>query len=126
MPDHVVGEVTHGAALEARQTRHRDGLELAQQPPQRFERITVGKPLGTAAPPQRDPPVFRGQHHVGIAAEKRVARPLLAPLHRLEQEGIGAGPQPEIGRQRGVEVRRQLGEHGNEVSPSGELAKLVA
>src|SRR5207249_1815870 len=41
--DHVVREVADGAALETRQARHGDGLELAKQPAQRLER--GGRPV---------------------------------------------------------------------------------
>ena len=124
--DHVVRKVPDGAALEARQTRHGHRLELAEQPAQGFERITVGEPLGAPAAPHGDPPVFRRQHRVGIAAEERVARPLLTALDRLEEERVGARPEPQVRGQRRVEVGGELGEHGDEVASSGELVELVA
>jgi hypothetical protein len=63
---------------------------------------------------------------VWVAAEERVTRPLLAALDRLEQKRVRTGPQPEVGGERRVEVSRKLGKYGDEVSPFGELAELVA
>jgi hypothetical protein len=101
-------------------------LEVAQKAAQGFERIAVRQPLDAAAATYVDASVFRGQDHVGVAPEEGVPCPLLTALYRFQQEGVRAGPETEIRRQRRVQVCRQLREYGNEVPLPGELSELVA
>jgi hypothetical protein len=104
--NHVVREKADGAALKARQAGHGDGLKVPQQSSQRFERIAIRQPLGAATASHGDAPVFRRQHRVGIAAEKRIAGPLLAAFDGFEQKRVRPGTQAQIGGQRRVEVGR--------------------
>ena len=96
--DHVVGEVADGATLEAGKTGHGDRSELGQQPAQRLQRVTVGEPLGPGvAPPQGDGAVLGAQDRVRVGPEEGIAGPVLAALHGLQQERVGARPQAQIG-----------------------------
>ena len=61
-----------------------------------------------------------------VAAEEGVTGPLLTALHGLQEEGVRAGTEAQVGRQRRVEVGRELSEYGNEVPFTGELSELVA
>ena len=70
MSDHVVPEEPDGAALEAGQPGHGDRLELVEQAAQRFQRVAVRQPLGTALASEGDAPVLTGEDHEGVAAEE--------------------------------------------------------
>src|SRR4029450_3170566 len=50
----------------------------------------------------------------------------LAAFHGLQEERVWTRAQAEVGGQRRVQVRRELGEHGHEVSLAREVAKLLA
>jgi hypothetical protein len=124
--DHVVGEEADGAALEAGEAGHGNGLEAPQEPPERVEGVAVGQALRAAvAVAEGDPTVLAGQDQPRLRAEEGVARPRLAALDGLQEERIGAGAQAQVGRQRRIEVGGQLGEDGDEIAPPRELAELV-
>ena len=67
-------------------------------------------------------------HHENgrAAAQEGVARPLFAALYGLEQKRVRPGPEPEVGGQWRIQVRRELGEHRHEVALVCEPTKLVS
>src|SRR6185503_17719291 len=111
--------------LEARQPRYRHRREAGEYRAQPLERILggqgLGAPVGVA---QRDAVALGGEDHERVRPEERIAGPLLAPLHRLQQEGVGAGPEPQKRRERGVEVGGQLHVDGDQVAVRGECPEL--
>jgi len=101
-------------------------LDLTEARPQHVERIAVGQPLRMAVGvPEGETTVLGRQDEPRLGPEEGVARPGLAAFDRLEEEGVWPWPQPQVGRQRRVEVGGQLGEDGDEIAPSRELAELV-
>jgi hypothetical protein len=124
--DHVVGQEADRAALESRKAGHGDRREVTEERAQRLERIAVRQPLRVAvAVAERETTVLGDQDQPGLGPEERIARPRLAALDRLQEERVGAGSQAQIRRQRRVEIGGQLGEDGDDVAPSRELAELV-
>ena len=124
--DHVVGQEPDRAALETGQARHGDCLELGQQAPKGLEWIAARQQLrGPVGPSHADPTALGGEHQVRVGAQERVAGPLLAAFDRLEEEGVGAGPEPQEGGQRGVEVRGELGEDRDQVALCRQGVKLL-
>src|SRR5207247_2423657 len=114
-----------GGGGGARGPGARQRLELPEQFAYGRERVAVGQPLRSGAALEREASVLRREDHERIGAEERVARPDLAALHRLEQERVGTGAEPQVRGERGVEIRRQLGEHRHKVPLCRESAKLV-
>src|SRR4029450_4494689 len=94
--------------------------------PERFERVAIRQTVRLAvAATKGDAAVLPGKHHQRICAEERVARPDLTALDRFQEERVGPGPEPQIGGERRVQVRRKLGEDGDKVPLAGEGAKLL-
>lgn len=125
--DGLVAEVAHQAAVEARlvvQARHPEaGLE-ALDPRQGILDLHGAALLvvdevahGVAA------------HLDALAARQaddRVAPPLLAALHGLEQEGPGRIGQLQVGGERGVEVGQHLaGDRNTVVAGVGQLMEAL-
>jgi hypothetical protein len=124
--NHVVREVADRPALEAREPGHRHRFEVGEQSAEGLQRVAVGQSLRPgAATTERDPAVLGAEDHEGIGTQERIACPDRAALDGLQQEGVGAWSEPKIRRQLGVEIRRELGEHGHEVPLACEVVKLL-
>ena len=57
------------------------------------------------------------------AADDRPAAALFGALGAFQQEGMSAVPQLEVGGQRGLEVRGELGVNGHDIAPLRQLGE---
>ena len=108
----LVGQVADRAAEEARQTLHGRDPVFAQL---RFdERQRVAGAVRESRTASQGP--------VGLCAHEAVPRQALAAFHALEQEGVRAAGDLQVGGHRRLEVRDNVPVHRNEVG--GALRKL--
>ena len=125
--NHVIGDVAHGPALEARQARDGHRLVSREEAPEGLEGAPrldgLDAPVGV---PYRHAAALGREDHGRLGSQEGVARPFLASFHRLEEEGIRPGAQAQEGGERRVQVRRHLGIDGHEVATGGQPAELLA
>ncbi len=118
VPHHVVGEVAHRAALESGQAGNRDRAgTLRAALRSASSGLPSGRRWGGVSAAEGDATVLRREDHQRVRAEERVASPDLAALDGLQEKRVGSRPEPQIGGQRRVQVRRELGKHRARGSP---------
>ncbi|MNJ30402.1 hypothetical protein D3C77_250000 [compost metagenome] len=124
----VIAEVAHQATVEPWQTgdgRHLVALFEGLNKGQRVFYIVALDLNAVVTDPHLM--VIHTQHGAARQANNRIAPPLLAALHRLEQVGIGLVGQFQVDRQRRVEVSQGLAGQGNAVVAfSGQAQEFFA
>ncbi len=104
----LVSQVAHGAACKPRQSFDRHELEAPQLGFDLDQRVAAHAiAADTAATPQ---------HAIRLRADEAVARQSLASLHALEQEGVPAPRDFQVGADGRFEVCRNFGVERTEVA----------
>ena len=119
---HVVAQVAHRAAGEARQPGHVHRRVPAHEAPEMLERREVGR---DRVPPFARGPALAGasavaEHLAGLGGEKGVAGPALAALERLQQESAAV---PGAAWQRRTPACPRRARPGGSPAPSPALPR---
>ncbi len=125
LPHRVIREVAHRARRKRRQPGHGRGTMLPQQFLDDLDRAALAL-LRLLAALDHDVLAPRPHLHVGTRSQKRVAADLLAPLHRLEQKGIGLiGCDGEEGGDRRQQIGGNRFHHRHQRGFSGQPGKFL-
>ena len=124
LPDDVVSQVAHQAAVEGREVVQ-DGRAIGRQDGvHRGQHAPVEGHAGGQGALEVEGAGAGHERGRGPQTHEREAAPPLAPLHRLEQES-GTGPhQAEEGGHRCDEIGQDLAPHGHDGVAGGQLVEL--
>ena len=122
----IVAEESDGPAPEPRQGGEFDRFVTVDPRIEGAERVArrLGLAPASRGRPEPDLRPVESPRFPGLRAEKAESRPAFPPLHRLEQEGERAASELREGRDRSVEVERDLDGHGHHPAGLGEAGEF--
>ncbi len=122
----VIAEVTDQSAGEARQVRHLRHTEALLELAYGFQGVVNRLRLDDLAVlHDAHLAIPHAQHRAAGQADDGVAPPLLTPLDRLEQVGVGASCELQVGAERRIEIGQCLSHERHAViALSGKMFQI--